>query len=105
LAVIGEARMAGLEGVQTFAEQGYKGYENVGSLAIFGPGNMPPEVIGRLNRELTRILRLPETIEFFRKINPSAVVNPSSPEELAAKLRAQHEFWGPVILRLGIRLD
>ena len=105
LAVIGNARMYGLEDVATFAEQGYKGYETIGGLAILGPARLPPDVIKRLNQELTRILRLPETIAFVRKINPSAVVRPSSPEELSAQLRAQHDYWSPILRRLGIRLD
>lgn len=52
-----------------------------------------------------RILRDPEVVAQFLRIVPTFDVSPSASEELAAFLHAQHEFMGPLIRRLGIRIE
>jgi tripartite-type tricarboxylate transporter receptor subunit TctC len=86
-------------------EQGFPGYEHVGTLAIFGPAKLPPEVVKRLNSELVRILRNSEVIDFFIRVAPLAEVEPSTPEALGSLLRTQSEYFGPIIRKLGIRID
>ena len=105
LAVSSPTRVRGLEEFATFGEQGFPGYDHVGSLAFFGPAKLAPDVVKRLNGELARILRTPEIIEFFRRVAPAVEVEPSSPEDLALLVRSQHDYMGPLIRRLGIRLD
>lgn len=98
-------RMRSMPDLPTFAEQGYRGYDHLGSIAVWGPGKLPAEIVRRLNDELVRILRDPEVVAYFTKVVPTFDVTPSTPEELATFLRAQHEFMGPLIRRLGIRID
>ena len=89
----------------TFAEQGFSGYEHVGGVGIFGPGGMAPATVGRLNAELSRVLRMPEVVEFFVQLAPTIEVEPSTPGELGAQVRAQYDAMGPIIRKLGIRID
>jgi tripartite-type tricarboxylate transporter receptor subunit TctC len=105
LGVASAARSRAVNEVPTFMEQGFPGYEHAGTLAIFGPAKLPPEVVKRLNSEFVRILRNSEVIDFFSRVAPLAEVEPSTPEELGALVKTQSEYFGPIIRKLGIRLD
>jgi tripartite-type tricarboxylate transporter receptor subunit TctC len=105
LGVASAKRMSGLQEFPTFGEQGLRGFDQTGSLAFFGPAGLPFEIVKRLNNELARILRSPEFVDFVARVSPAGEVEPSSPEELAALIRAQYDHMGPIIRRLGIRLD
>lgn len=105
LAATGGARMRSMPDLPTFAEQGFSGYEQVGGIAIFGPGGMAPATVGKLNAELSRVLRMPDVVDFFVRLAPTIEVEPSTPAELGAQMRAQYEAMGPIIRKLGIRLD
>jgi len=97
--------MPGLSEFPTFGEQGFQGYDQTGSLAFFGPPKLPLEIVKRLNSEFARILRSPEFIDFVARVSPAGEVEPSSPQELAALVRSQHDTMGPIIRKLGIRID
>lgn len=105
LAAASKGRMRSLPDLPTFAEQGFSGYDHLGSIGVWGPGRLPAATVRRLNEEFGRILREPEVVAHFIRIVPTFEVSPSTPEELAAFLRAQHEFMGPLIRRLGIRIE
>jgi tripartite-type tricarboxylate transporter receptor subunit TctC len=100
-----KSRMRSMPDLPTFAEQGFPGYDHLGSIAVWGPGKLPPDIVRRLNEEFGRILREPEVSAHFTRVVPTFDVSPSSPEELAAFLRAQHAFMGPLIRRLGTRIE
>lgn len=100
-----KSRMRSMPDVPTFAEQGFAGYDHLGSIAVWGPGKMPADIVRRLNQEFVRILHDPEVVAYLTKVVPTFDVAPSTPEQLAQFLRAQHEFMGPLIRRLGIRID
>jgi tripartite-type tricarboxylate transporter receptor subunit TctC len=105
LGVTSPNRSSGLRDVPTFTEQGFPGFEYPGAIALFGPANMAPQAVRRINEEMSRILRTPEVIAFFLQILPTFEVEPSTPEALGALLRAQHDYMGPIIRRPGIRVD
>jgi tripartite-type tricarboxylate transporter receptor subunit TctC len=102
LGAASNSRMRSIPEVRTFAEQGFAGYDYVGTLIVMGH---PPDIVRRLNSELVRVLREPETTAFFTKAAPTFDVSPSTPEELDTLLRAQHRAMEPLIRRLGIRID
>lgn len=105
LGAASNSRMRSMPELRTFAEQGFAGYDYVGTLIVMGPAKLPPDIVRRLNSELVRVLREPETMAFFTKAAPTFDVSPSTPEELGALLRAQHGAMEPLIRRLGIRID
>ena len=98
-------RSPALPEVGTFSEQGFAGFDYEGSLAVLGPANMPRDAVKRLNEEIARILRAPEVVEFFLKVVPTFEVEASSPEELGAMMKAQYDYMGRIIRRLGIRIE
>ena len=79
------------------------GYESVGITALFAPAKTPAAIIQRLNEESVRFLRTPEAKEIFSKNGAEPVG--SSPEQLAAAIRAEVERLGKVIKEAGIRAE
>jgi tripartite-type tricarboxylate transporter receptor subunit TctC len=105
IGVTSPKRTPALPEVPTFSEQGFRGFDDAASLALLGPANMPRDTVQRLADEMNRILRSREVVDFFVKIVPTFEVEPSSPEELGTLMKAQYDYMGPIIRRLGIRID
>ena len=59
----GKVRSSVLPDVPTLAEAGVPGYEAVIWLGIIAPKNTPPEIVRRLNAEITKIAADPEVRE------------------------------------------
>ncbi len=68
---------------------------------VFGPARMPKEAVDRVARELAVVLQRPEVREGLGKIafDPRS----STPEELAAFLKAQIEVWRRTAEEVGIK--
>jgi len=79
------------------------GYESVSYLAIFAPAGTPAPVISRLNQEIVRVLNRPDVKEKFFSAGIETVG--SSPEALAALVKAEVGRMGKVIKAAGIRAD
>jgi len=87
----------------TIAEQGFPGFEATSWYALMVAAGTPPEVIGRLNAETVRILRLPELREKLSGLGADAVGN--SPAELAATIQRESARWADVIRKQGIKAE
>jgi tripartite-type tricarboxylate transporter receptor subunit TctC len=98
-----EARIAALPELATVAEQGIDGVNISGWIGFFAPGGLPDEALGKLNRELVRIVLSPEVSDAIRKGGNEPVGN--SPQEFARIVRDHHERWGRVIRHIGLKLD
>src|ERR1700680_3832613 len=60
LATTGKVRSSVLPNVPTMAEAGVPGYEAVIWLGVMAPKGTPPEIVRRLNAEITGIVGRPE---------------------------------------------
>jgi len=83
LGVTTARRTAALPDLPTLAEAGVPGYEAVQWNGWLAPARTPAEVIARLHREVTAILRMQDVSE--RLAREGADVVASSPEEFAAQ--------------------
>jgi len=103
LAIAGPNRLPGAPGVSTMAEQGFPEITVDGYLGFFGPGNLPPAILQRLNAEIVKIVRMPDIMENLTRggTEPTG----TSAQEFAAIVRGLHESWGRVIRQLGLKLD
>jgi tripartite-type tricarboxylate transporter receptor subunit TctC len=63
LATSGLTRSAAAKEVPTLHEAGVPNYEVMGWFALTGPAGMPAPVVATLNREVQRIMALPEIKE------------------------------------------
>ncbi len=79
------------------------GYEAVNFLGVFAPANTPPPIINKLHAEIVRWLARPEVKERFRNTGVETVG--SSPEELAAAVKADIARLSKVIKNLNIKAD
>ncbi|HWP89259.1 MAG TPA: tripartite tricarboxylate transporter substrate-binding protein, partial [Burkholderiales bacterium] len=79
------------------------GYELVTWYAVFLPHRTPAAIVNRLHAVLVKILLSPEIERQFAQ-NGVEPAN-STPQQLAAYMRAETECWGKVIRTSGIRLE
>src|SRR5688572_9012569 len=86
LAVTGEKRSPALPQVPTLLEAGVKGLEANSWYGLFAPAGTPRDIVLRLQREMTEVVKLPDVVERLRAGGNEPVG--SSPEELNALYRA-----------------
>jgi tripartite-type tricarboxylate transporter receptor subunit TctC len=89
--------------VPTVAESGVPAFELTVWFAVFAPAATPPEVVRTLNTEMGKFLSSPEARERYGAIGHEP--SPTSPEQLAAIVRAESEKWGKVVREAGIKAD
>ena len=99
--IVADKRSPLLPDVPTLTEQGYKGIDQVGWLAFYGPAKMPAEIVAKLNAAIVKALAHPEIKEAFARGIYEAVS--STPEELAAMTRSSYDTWGRIIKEVGIQ--
>lgn len=99
VAVAGNARSVFLPDVPTFKEAGIPGLDEGSFLGFLGPAGMPRGTVDRYNRAVARALALPEVQERFRPL--TMVAMPSTPDDMAARMRQFHASWSQVIRASG----
>jgi tripartite-type tricarboxylate transporter receptor subunit TctC len=103
LATTGAARNPMLPDIATMDESGLRGYEAALWTAFVLPAGAPAAIIERLNREVVAIVNAPDTREALDK--QGVVIDPGSPEALAARIRDDVQKWREVITSAGIRAN
>jgi len=94
LAVSGHERAQALPQVPTFKEQGVAMEEESTWFAFFAPKGAPREVIAKVNRDVARILALPDIKARGVTLGYRFIGGP--PEALAAFLKAEIAKWAEV---------
>lgn len=87
----------------TLDEAGLKGFDVGTTHALYAPAGTPADVVGRLNREINRILGTSEVRAVIASI--AAEPTPMSPAELEAIMRADSNRYGAIIKERSIRAD
>ncbi|MBM6594684.1 Bug family tripartite tricarboxylate transporter substrate binding protein [Microvirga pudoricolor] len=103
IGIMSQERSKLLPDVPTFAEAGYPGVLADSWLALFAPQGTPQPIIDRLNAAVHKAAQSPQFIEAMAKIGNT--VQPTTPAELSALVKAESDKWGAVINTLGIKLD
>lgn len=80
LAVSNATRSPAYPDIPTIGESGLPGYRYDSWGAIFAPARTPRAIVDRLNREITAILKLPETTQRFATL--AVVATPTAPQAL-----------------------
>jgi tripartite-type tricarboxylate transporter receptor subunit TctC len=94
LALTGPQRSPAVPNVPTVAESGYPNFSAQGWFGLFGPANLPPNVVAALNKATTDALRDPEVIARFEKLGVRP--DPQSPSDFTKFLAAESTKWGNV---------
>jgi tripartite-type tricarboxylate transporter receptor subunit TctC len=95
LAALSAQRVSTMPDVPTIAESGFPGFEANVWHAFIAPRGTPPAIIDKLRAEIHKALADPEVRE--RLANLGAEVAPSTSQELAALVRAEHERYARLI--------
>jgi len=103
LAVTTAKRNAQVPDVPTMIEAGVPGYEVTIWYAVFFPAGAPKAIIARLNSELVKILNGADMKERMAQIGVDPA--PSTPEELAAFVKAETIKYTKVAQDAGIKLE
>ncbi len=103
LAVTTPKRWSGVPELPTMVEAGVPGYEVTQWYGVLAPARVPPDVIARLNKELTRILRDPEVAKRLAADGAEAVG--STPEEFGAHVRSEVAKYAKIIGQIGLKAD
>ena len=101
LVIGGPRRFPTLPEVPTFTEAGLPNYTFGSWFGIFTPARTPDEIVRKLNRELVRIIKLPETNRTFIDLGIEPLG--TSPEEFGKYLRAEIARWSEVVHKHNIR--
>lgn len=90
-------------GLPTVTASGLPGYEVVNRTSIVGPAKTPAAIIGRLNREIVRVINQQDIKTRF--LNSQTETVGSTPDEMATIIKAYIETWGKVIKDAGIKAE
>ncbi|MEK7874805.1 MAG: tripartite tricarboxylate transporter substrate-binding protein, partial [Pseudomonadota bacterium] len=103
IVITGPKRIPNMPEVPTMAEAGLPEAEMVTWFGLVAPAATPKPIIGRLNRELVKVMNMPDVRELFSKqgVDPE----PNSPEEFAKMIRDDYARWTKVIRATGLKFD
>jgi tripartite-type tricarboxylate transporter receptor subunit TctC len=103
IAVTGLKRSPMMPSVPTVSESGVKGYEVTGWYGVFVPMGTPPDIIMRLNKEIVRVVVLPEVRE--RLSSEGAELAGSTPQQFDRYIKSEIAKWAKVVKLSGARAD
>jgi tripartite-type tricarboxylate transporter receptor subunit TctC len=89
--------------IPTMKEAGLPEVENVAWMAIMTPASTPTDVVERVNREINAILKSPEIVQKMHAQYMEPIGG--SPEDLRAFMERELRTMGPVIKRLGMKIE
>lgn len=103
LAATGAKRSPFAPNTPTLVEQGLKDFAFEEWFGFYVPAKTPANVINRLNTAMRAALAAPETVNGLATMGLEA--RSSTPAELAARLKADTDRWGPLVKTIGFTAD
>ncbi|HEY1325731.1 MAG TPA: tripartite tricarboxylate transporter substrate binding protein [Casimicrobiaceae bacterium] len=103
LAVTTARRSPATPELPTMEEAGVPGYVVAGWYGMLAPAGTPPAIVDKLDREVVRIVHLPDVAEKMAADGSEPVG--STPQQFAAHIKAEVEKWRDLIHRTGIKTE
>ena len=103
IGVSGKTRSRFVPDVPTYIEQGLTDMAFSEWYGFFLPGDASASVVLKANQALRTALKRPDVVEHLAQVALEA--RSSTPVELATRLKADRERWGPLLRRLDIDID
>ena len=103
LAAATEKRLAARPDLPTIAEAGVPGFSTSVWFALFGPANMPPEVVAKIHADVSKVLDLPESREFFKTKSFERV--DLTPKQFDELIQSDLKHWSALINAVGAKID
>jgi tripartite-type tricarboxylate transporter receptor subunit TctC len=89
--------------VPTVAESGLPGFEATFFLGLLGPLGLPRDIVARLNAETLRIVQRRDFQDMLALQGMEAMSG--TPEDFAARIKAETEKTAKVVRESGMRLN
>ncbi len=102
LAVTGSKRSPAAPDLPTVAEA-IPGYEATTWYGVFAPAGTPKKIVGHLNDEIVKALRVPKVRDVLTASGAEIVGD--TPAQFAARVKADIAKWGKVVKASGARVD
>lgn len=103
LAVTGARRSLAAPELPTMIESGFPGFEAGSWYGLFAPAGTPADIVSRLNADMVKSLRTPETRKLLLQQGAEPVGN--SEAEFAAFIRDEIAKWGRVIKAANVKIE
>jgi tripartite-type tricarboxylate transporter receptor subunit TctC len=103
LAIVAEKRSELVPEIPTTTEQGLTGMNAGVHFMLFAPGATPKPVVATIGAALHKVISDPALKQRFAAIGFDAT--PMTGDEVAAAMKKAGEVYGPIIKRLGVKLD
>lgn len=103
LAVSSDKRWPTLPDVPTVAESGYPGFITGSWQGLVAAANTPPDIVAKLNAEVTKALANPEIRE--RLTSQGADPRPMTPAQFGEFLKTETAKWITLVKETGIKLE
>ena len=103
LGVSGLKRASAAPDIPTIAEQGLPGFEVNSWYGLFVPAKTPRPILMQLNKEINRIMALPDVRERLSSQGVDPVA--STPEELTRIVQAEKKVWSKVLRQANIKVQ
>lgn len=103
LAVTTVKRFPLLPDLPTIAESGYPGFEALAWNGVLVPAGTPQPVIAKLNTEINAILKEPDVVRKMSVFGFDLIGG--TPHDFDALIKGEAAKWGPVIKKLGLKVD
>jgi tripartite-type tricarboxylate transporter receptor subunit TctC len=101
--VTGDRRSPALPDVPTAVEQGFQEMNFLTWFGLFAPPGTPSDIVRHLNTAVNAALETPKVRERLSSVGEEP--GGGTPEELAALVQRDYEFWGKVVRDHNIRAD
>jgi len=88
-------------GLPTVAESGVPGYEMSTWRALFATAGTPPEIVAKIERDLRRVLAMPDVREKYEAL--SMEVAGGSSQDLGQRVAAETAKWARLVKEAGIQ--
>ena len=101
LGIGGKNRSPSMPDVPTVVQAGLPGYETSAWYGLYGPANMPKDIVDNIQKEIARISTQPDVKDRLLQLGAEPVVN--TPAEFAALTQAEYAKFAKIIKTAGIQ--
>ena len=103
MGVTTKERVSAIAEVPTIAESGVPGFENYTWFGLFGPKNMNPVAVTKINQAVKAALETPTLRQ--RLIDTGNSIRYETPEQFKATVKADRAKWAVVVRESGATVD
>lgn len=103
LGVTSLTRIDVAKNVPTLNEMGIDQFEAIQWWGLFGPANLPPQIVKKMNFEINKVLN---SADIKQRLSEESVIPiVGSPEDLTRYMRKDYEKWGKLISTVNLSIQ